>query len=188
MIGNDLVDLHQAALDNNWQRKGFLHKVFTSPEQQLIQEAASPNYMVWLLWSMKEASYKIVNRTKGFRSYNPTSFCCISLTNDRGDTSGIVSYGKNKFFIRSFYGVDFIHSIAVVSQQDFEHIHSHLLPNRPDYVEAFNSALPDYVIRKSTTGIPQMLHRSNHTTHAASISHHGRHLAIIYSDVPLSGD
>ena len=35
MIGNDIVDLKQAAKDSNWQRPRFLDKVFTKHEQDL---------------------------------------------------------------------------------------------------------------------------------------------------------
>ena len=42
MVGNDIVDLKRAALESNWQRKGFLNKVFTPSEKQYIQDAENP--------------------------------------------------------------------------------------------------------------------------------------------------
>ena len=62
MIGNDVVDLELAARQSNWRRKGFLNKVFSSTEQELIHASANPDKMVWLLWSMKEAAYKAHQR------------------------------------------------------------------------------------------------------------------------------
>ena len=62
MIGNDVVDLELAAIESNWRRKGFLQKVFSSTEQELIHASANPDKMVWLLWSMKEAAYKAHQR------------------------------------------------------------------------------------------------------------------------------
>lgn len=71
MIGNDLVDLQQAAKDSDWTRKGYLDKLFTASEQFLISTAKSQNQMVWLLWSMKEAAYKVHTRDSGVRSFAP---------------------------------------------------------------------------------------------------------------------
>ncbi len=62
MIGNDVVDLQLAAGQSNWRRKGFLEKVFTTAEQDLITAATEQEIMVWLLWSMKEAAYKAHQR------------------------------------------------------------------------------------------------------------------------------
>ena len=59
MIGNDIVDLKLASIQSNWQRKGFLNKVFTKKEQTLILNASNSFEMVWLLWSIKESAYKV---------------------------------------------------------------------------------------------------------------------------------
>ena len=37
MIGNDIIDLALAKKENNWQRKGFLDKLFTPKEQLQFQ-------------------------------------------------------------------------------------------------------------------------------------------------------
>ncbi len=59
MIGNDVVDLALAKVESNWQRKGYLDKLFTTKEQNLIFCSENPTIMVWILWSRKEAVYKI---------------------------------------------------------------------------------------------------------------------------------
>ncbi|WP_332368793.1 hypothetical protein [Spirosoma telluris] len=43
MIGNDIVDLTQAKQESNWQRKGFLHKLFTLMSNSLFRRQAIPN-------------------------------------------------------------------------------------------------------------------------------------------------
>ncbi|MFT4791790.1 MAG: phosphopantetheinyl transferase (holo-ACP synthase), partial [Arcticibacterium sp.] len=58
MIGNDVVDLKVAALESNWMRLGFLDKVFSEEEQEVILNSENKSQMVWLFWSMKEAAYK----------------------------------------------------------------------------------------------------------------------------------
>ena len=62
MIGNDIVDLELAAVQSNWRRKGFLEKVFTASEREIISSGEDPDLTVWLLWSMKEAAYKAHQR------------------------------------------------------------------------------------------------------------------------------
>ncbi|RZM18358.1 MAG: 4'-phosphopantetheinyl transferase superfamily protein, partial [Pedobacter sp.] len=53
MIGNDIVDLLQASKDSDWNRKGYLDKIFTEEEQFLIASEMHSSLVVWLLWSMK---------------------------------------------------------------------------------------------------------------------------------------
>ncbi len=46
MIGNDIVDLVQARFQSNWKRKGFVQKIFTQKEQELIFSSKNPENMV----------------------------------------------------------------------------------------------------------------------------------------------
>ncbi|HVI44007.1 MAG TPA: 4'-phosphopantetheinyl transferase superfamily protein [Chitinophaga sp.] len=80
ITGNDIIDLQLAAAENNWRRRGYLDKIYTPAEQELIASATAPDIMVWLLWSCKEAVYKIVNRSSGARSYAPQQFDCLPQT------------------------------------------------------------------------------------------------------------
>jgi phosphopantetheinyl transferase (holo-ACP synthase) len=59
MIGNDVVDL-VLARKKVWRRTGYLQKIFTESEQLLIENSSNPHVLVWKLWSMKEAAYKII--------------------------------------------------------------------------------------------------------------------------------
>ena len=72
MIGNDIVDFQKAALESNWLREGYLDKLFCKEEKELILDSKNPHQMVWLLWTMKEAGYKIHFRQK-FRCYHSQS-------------------------------------------------------------------------------------------------------------------
>ena len=46
MIGNDVIDLAQSRKESNWQRKGFIEKLFTADEQQLIKNYDEPEVIV----------------------------------------------------------------------------------------------------------------------------------------------
>jgi phosphopantetheinyl transferase (holo-ACP synthase) len=49
MIGNDVIDILQSRKESNWQRRGFIEKIYTLDEQFLITNAADPETMVWIL-------------------------------------------------------------------------------------------------------------------------------------------
>lgn len=76
MVGNDIVDLEEAKRASNWERPRFLNKIFTSQEQYLIRNSKNPFVLVWQLWSMKEAAYKLYTQQNPSRFYNPKGFKC----------------------------------------------------------------------------------------------------------------
>lgn len=92
MIGNDIVDRAQARRDSNWQRSGFLDKLFTPSEQQLIQRASDPECLVWTLWSMKESAYKAQTRQTGKRVFNPVKISCTLETWSNESAEGMAFY------------------------------------------------------------------------------------------------
>ncbi len=79
MIGNDIVDLALASLQSNWRRAGYLNKLFTQKEQDYILQAPNPDVMVWTLWTMKEAVYKIIIQQNGQRGYYPLRIATTDL-------------------------------------------------------------------------------------------------------------
>lgn len=188
MIGNDLVDLSQAAIESNWRRKGYLAKICTSKEQRLVLEAPKPDEMLWLLWTMKEAACKIVQRKTGIRSYEPLNFCCGSLNMEQKKASGTVSYFKDSFLVKSELKSKFIHSVAVSAMKDFEQLHLQYLQPDIAYKTAFNNLNNLYHLTGTPSGIPELTHQITGQKHAVSISHHGDHLAVIYSDSLLLTD
>jgi len=115
MIGNDVVDLTLAKTESNWQRKGFLDKVFTKGEQNIIFGSENQDITVWRLWSRKEAVYKILRQKGESRGFYPLSINC---TNE----SGLVFYKDSVFYSTTQIRNNCIHTIAVTSVIDFEYI------------------------------------------------------------------
>ena len=116
MIGNDIVDLKLAYKESNWQRKGFLDKIFTTQEQHQIRSSITPNLTVWSLWSRKEAAYKIYNRQSGIRKFNPIQFECFNLEVEK------VIFEGFEYYTRTLVNSRFIYSEAVVNFSDFDNI------------------------------------------------------------------
>lgn len=154
MIGNDIIDLALARKESNWQRKGFLDKIFTQEEQLLISDAENPEIMVWNLWSRKEAAYKIYNRQTGVRGYFPLQLECFY----ESSTSGTVFCKGETYFTRTKISDEKIHTIAV---------------SKKEYFKQIRNVKPKDEINK-TNGIPFVIDNQTQTVKPVSISHHGR--------------
>ncbi|MDB5021295.1 MAG: hypothetical protein JWQ28_2422 [Pedobacter sp.] len=155
MIGNDLVDLQEASRQSNWRRKGYLEKVFSSAEREQILDDEQPDQLVWLLWSMKEAVYKIDSKISGIRTFAPTSLSCIDITIKQGHAAGKVFVDHKTYFTDTELSDTYIHSIAAISAVKLPLIRKEL------YLYPLNCF--DYKSRN-----------------AACVSHHGRYLALIF--------
>ncbi|MBC7494068.1 MAG: 4-phosphopantetheinyl transferase family protein [Flavobacterium sp.] len=118
MIGNDVVDLNLAGIQSNWQRKGYLNKIFTEFEQQLIAESADKNITVWQLWSRKEAVYKVVLQQGCAGGYYPKKIECLDVK----IKAGIVQFNNKKYFTSTYLSGSCIHSIAVLNKVDLDYV------------------------------------------------------------------
>lgn len=177
MLGNDIVDLDKANTESNWKRKGYLDKLFSSKEQQEILGSSNPETMVWLFWSMKEAAYKIVNRETLERFYSPKKFNVKINGND-----GIVTFEGKTFYTKSEIKANLIHTIATTKSETLTNITTSYLANTKDYLFDFNSKSEHYTLEKNANGIPNLVDKTNGKSHFASVSHHGRYLAVVYEE------
>ena len=182
MIGNDLVDLKQAALESNWHRKGYLDKICTLKEQQLILNAKEPAGMMWLIWSIKEAAYKIENRLTKKRFYAPKEFSCEYLSFDNKQASAEVNYKGKTYYTQSGIESHKLHSIAFLNTTDYQAIHIHHLAYSDKYIQEFNIISHEYLLSKDKEGLPFVYSVKTGQRYVASVSHHGEFLAVIYSD------
>jgi phosphopantetheinyl transferase (holo-ACP synthase) len=154
VIGNDVVDLVLAKKESNWQRKGFLDKIFTKNEQVLIHKALDPEIMVWNLWSRKEAAYKIYNRETGIRGYFPLQLEC-----DCSDyKTGTVRIKGLVYYTETTIDSDCIYTIAVAQNIIFNQI----------------KTIPLDTLIEKINGIPFLKEEETQLLKPVSISHHGR--------------
>lgn len=157
MIGNDIVDLAQSRLESRWSRKGLIEKLFTSQEQQLIKNYHDPEIMVWLLWSMKEAAYKIYNRQTKIREFSPKKLVCDLNSLSDFQALGTVSFLQNTYYTQTIISSESIHSIAVNTLNNLYNI----------------TEIKKKGIIKDEFGVPY-LKTSSTTLKDVSISNHGR--------------
>jgi phosphopantetheinyl transferase (holo-ACP synthase) len=159
MIGNDIIDLDLARKESNWKRKGFLDKIFSKHEKQLIVNDSDPELMLWNLWSRKEASYKIYNRITGIRGYFPNRLQCQYMDKN----SGTVSINGFLFYTQTQITNDYLYSIAVSE------------------MSIFNKIKPLESLEKieKKDGIPFIIDTVSNTVSPVSITHHGRFHRVI---------
>lgn len=159
MIGNDIVDLDLAQRESNWRRKGFLDKIFSEKEQQLILNDFNPELMVWNLWSRKEAAYKIYNRLTGIRGYFPSELHCVY----DGQESGRVTIEGFSFYTQTEVANDYVYTIAVSEIPVLSKI----------------TVLDSLENIQKENGVPYILNTVSNTRNPVSITHHGRFQRVI---------
>lgn len=195
MIGNDIVDLALARKESNWQRKGFLDKIFTAHEQHLIHTAAHPEGMVWLLWSMKESAYKIAVRDSGKRRFAPVKLACRLTDLQTENAKGMVCY-EGEYSTQSSLTEQCIATVAgsgnhqvldhiIVPLQATHYMHQHqILWEKIKQLCSVAFSVPEEEItfHKDGAGVPWMsIHPSLPTAGKIplSVSHHGQFGAFV---------
>lgn len=172
MVGNDIVDLAEARHASNWQRPGFLDKLFSESEQTYIQNAANPFRMVWRLWSIKEASYKLYTQLYPSRFYDPKGFECTIENN-----SGSVKFKDFQCFVETKETSHYIISEATLTKQELSsEIVKFKTTNQKEQSEALKTKLLHFVgeayrIKKNEVGIPTLSKGKGHLN--ISLTHHG---------------
>ena len=163
MIGNDVVDILQSRIESNWLRPGFIQKIFTDDEQLLIANAPEPEILVWLLWSMKEAAYKIFNRQTSIRKYIPKKLECTILYNDNNYCEGQVICFDSLYYTTTIITNDSLHTVAVTCPANFNNV-----------IEIENK-----LILKNEFGFPYLYDINKNVHYDVSVSHHGRFKKVV---------
>ncbi|MCA0131219.1 4'-phosphopantetheinyl transferase family protein [Winogradskyella alexanderae] len=183
MVGNDIVDIELAKRQSDWQRPRYLDKIFNLQEQQLIYASNEPTIMVWKLWSMKEAAYKLYTQVCPSRFYNPKAFTCnlkngetvryksfLCETNTKTTIHYILSEArlKNKLTTSKVINLE---NISHMNQgKTFEKEALKLFATERKYLEK------NLKYAKTPFGVPLIYYKSK--KYNISISHHGKFGAI----------
>ena len=163
MIGNDVVDLLQSRIESNWRRRGFIEKLFTTEEQFLIYDHLNKEIMVWVLWSMKEAAYKIYNRKTGIRGFIPLQLvAAISCKNGNKYTGTVICNGV-AYYTKTMIEDTLIHTIAATEVSALDDI----------------KEISGAVIIKNSCGLPFVYGKGGRSLIPVSVSHHGKFYKIV---------
>tara|TARA_A100001015_G_C14954974_1_gene698381 strand:- start:482 stop:1036 length:555 start_codon:yes stop_codon:yes gene_type:complete len=176
MIGNDIIDLKLAKKESNYLRAGFLEKQFSSNEQALIKSTSNTFLLVWRLWSMKEAAYKIYTQQNENRFFAPKKFDCkISSV-----LNGFVFFENKLFYTSTNINDKYIFTLASlnINTKAFSQVVSpqlldKLIKNKLEDETKFSSM--GIVKKKSENGVPFYYYKNILLTKSCSISHHGNY-------------
>jgi phosphopantetheinyl transferase (holo-ACP synthase) len=183
MIGNDIVDLKIAAKESNWKRSRYLNKVFSIAEQGLILNSENQSQMLWLLWSMKEAAYKIYIQQSGIRIFNPIKLTCELVS--KGE--GIVHYNQNHYVTKSEINDTTISTVAysevpkktLYQGFTFQNMAYNTQSNiaRQQLLKTFsnlkNLPVEKLEIKTDENSVPRLFYNGNKQRDSFSIAHHG---------------
>ena len=176
MIGNDIIDLNLANKDSNYWRAGFLEKQFSSNEQALIKSTSNTFLLVWRLWSMKEAAYKIYTQQNENRFFAPKKFDCQICS----DLNGFVYFKNKLFYTTTNINDKYIFTLASLntntkafSQVVNPQLLDKIIKNKLEDETKFSSMR--IVKKKSENGVPLYYHKNILLTKSCSISHHGNY-------------
>jgi len=185
MIGNDIVDLEIANIQSDWQRKGFLHKIFTNQEQIMIERAKNPFQLVWLFWSMKESAYKCHAKKMQKRFFAPIKLQCELIS----ESEGLVLINDERYFTNSRITRDYIFTEAsnvrnTMVEQDFFNLNGKVYATssfavRHKLKKAISKSLKVSIdalsIKKNVLGIPKLYQNEKQLQVSFSMSHHGNY-------------
>ena len=196
MIGNDIVDLKQAALDfpdsypDGKRHLRFLEKVFTVKEQDLILASEDKHQTVWLLWSMKEAAYKVNVQQFGKRFFNPKRLECELVSNEKG----MVKIDSETYFTSSKITEDYVYTVATLKEESSFKTHffkakklnyqlqSEVLKQQflKTVAKNENYNLEALKIKKSEVGVPKVYRDLKRLPINFSLTHCGRFSGFVY--------
>ncbi|MDJ0646580.1 MAG: 4'-phosphopantetheinyl transferase superfamily protein [Flavobacteriaceae bacterium] len=184
MIGNDIIDLQLAAHQSDWQRRGFLEKIFTKSEQEIILNSRNPFQTVWLLWSMKESVYKAFVQQHFRRFFNPKKLRCRLFDVNRGTVriNGIEystrSQVDNKF-IHTIVSADAFFLLRIGNSNRQEDVYQSLLLA---FSKHCGFQQTDLQLKKNAIGIPKIYKDNILLKNSVSISHHGNYWAFAFTN------
>ena len=174
MVGNDIVDLDEALKSSDWQRPRFLDKLFTELEQNYIKKAKDPFLMVWRLWSIKEASYKLYTQIHLSRFYNPKGFECT--LKDNYTTVGFKGF---RCFVKTIVTSNYVISEARLNKKKLgSEIVKFTSTDQKNYSEELKLRLLNYVgnsyrLTKNEFNIPTLNDGKKQIN--VSLTHHGNY-------------
>lgn len=188
MIGNDIVDLKYSA--PNWKRPRFVDKVFTKDEQALIFYSENKHETLWLLWSMKEAAYKIHVQQFGERFFNLKRLVCELISEDKG----VVNVDGNCYFTESIITEDYVYTTAGLQaskikvsalfkvEMSSHSVQSELLKKALLTSISKTKQLPlqQLDIKKTAMGIPELYCNDSKRPLSLSLTHCGRYSGFAY--------
>lgn len=115
LVGNDVVDLRDPRCSGKSADQRFVERVFTDREAAGIQDAADPDRRLWLFWTAKEATFKVISKLLGSPPPFEHAAFRVRLTDEGSDDRpprGLVRYRGTEVPFLVEGAPDRIHTLA----------------------------------------------------------------------------
>lgn len=109
MVGNDVVDLHDADAHPSTLNGRFDERVFCLSERQTLETAPERR---WKLWAAKEAAYKVAVKQDPATIFSPSRFR-VGL--EAKEENGFVTWDAGRLRIHVCVDEGAVHAIAVTN-------------------------------------------------------------------------
>jgi phosphopantetheinyl transferase (holo-ACP synthase) len=184
VVGNDIIDIKETKRSTNWKRRGFIQKIFSIKEQNLIRASADPFTTVWRLWSMKESAYKVYIQAGGERFFGPTRIECSFNSSENGrvkiDSISLetkTTINSNYIFSSAARGTLEIDTCILQlsggnSKEQSDFMQQQVLN---DFAKNNSMPLADLLLQKTKAGVPLIFYKDKALSISLSITHHGEY-------------
>ena len=109
-VGNDVVDLQDAANAGKSRDTRLLKKILTDVEIEFVKNAEQPDKALWSLWACKETAYKVIKKYCSDIAFIPRRWQTVfhNAPSDCVEGKVIIS-GQSTVHIRLFTNADYVH-------------------------------------------------------------------------------
>jgi hypothetical protein len=200
MIGNDVVDLRDPDAAPTWRTPAFDARVFSPAERARIAVSTDAVRERWLIWTAKEAAYKLARKHDDASAFIPRRFEVMP----RPGLRARVRWGASSFECQWVSEQSFVHALCFLPSADepgwvgFERVDAGEVDEPcPEALSraarrlaqqeiARVLAVPEGAleIRKSNR-IPFLCLRGQRLAGDLSLSHHGAMVAFAWSREPV---
>ena len=155
-LGNDIVSLKQAGIQNKSRHSRFLDRVFTSSEQSAIANSSNPDAILWMMWAAKEAAYKVISKIQPLPIFAHKKFEVIEFTQDiQNFVSILIKFTNIRFSGFAQIREDYVHVFLgtdTFSQNDVS-INTHRVSAKEKQVWGNREAWSEHFTQKELESI-----------------------------------
>lgn len=113
-VGNDVVDLKEAANTGKGRDSRFLKKILTDAEIEYVKNADNPDQALWSIWACKETAYKVIKKTSPDAAFTPRRWRTVLKKNQSAYSEGdVIIPDTGSVYVRFFHTPEYVHCIGV---------------------------------------------------------------------------
>ncbi len=121
LTGNDIVDLALPETSDKAGDNRYIDRVCAGKERDFISSASDRKTALWMIWSAKEAAFKIVGKLHPKLGFSPRKYFvdCLPFDALRKNKTAVGTVGYGHYLISVWWSItgDYVHCIAAWSNR-----------------------------------------------------------------------